>query len=256
MENDDLTTRLADLADDCTPPIDPVTGALQHASRLRRRRAGIVTGVSVLVASATVAGTVLAETSASSPAPSAGRATTTEYLPWPSRGDLGDDQTARAQAVRAWDKAGGGAHRDVRVLYGTGKAGAGTDGSVPTVFLLEGTAKDGELRIAWVTTADSGAGQSDGLTVRADRPAPDPSATVDVGFVVRTGVGGTQQWTAFDLAAPGMTVVVPSIQGAELLPGEKLGPEGVFVERTAGADGTEVFVMRDGATVSNHRIGS
>ncbi|PYC82684.1 hypothetical protein C7C46_10030 [Streptomyces tateyamensis] len=256
MEYDDLSTRLADLADDCTPPIDPVAGALRHASRLRRRRAGIVTGVSVLVASVAVAGTVLAESRASAPAPSATRATTTEYLPWPSRGELGDDQAARAEAVRAWDEAGGGAHREVRVLYGTGKAGVDTGGSVPAVFLLEGMAKDGELRIAWVTTGDSGAGQSGGLTVRTDRPAPDPSATVDVGFVVRTSVGGTQQWTAFDLAAPGMTVVVPSILGAELLPGEKLGPEGVFVERTAGADGTEVFVKRDGATVSNHRIGS
>jgi hypothetical protein len=251
MAIDDLSERLADLAEECAPPIDAAAGAVQRARQLRRRSL-FFAGTSVLVAFAAVAGGALAVTGNGSSEPSAAKTATTGYLPWPARGDLADDEVARAKAIKAWDKTGG-PHRDVRVVYGTKQAGGARPGSLPTVFLLEGIARDGQLRVAWLTTPDSGADQSSGLTVRADRPAPDPSSTQDVGLVIQTDVSGVQQWTALDVAAPGSTVMVPS--PAELYYGEKPPvPAAEFIEGTVASHITDLLVIREGKVVLTHEI--
>ncbi|MGI5243045.1 hypothetical protein [Dactylosporangium sp. CA-139066] len=59
---------------------------------------------------------------------------------------------------------------------------------------------------------------------------------------------------AFDLAAPGYTVAVPSVPGEDLPPGVH-DPPGEFVQRPANGPKTVVTVLRGGQPILEHDLG-
>ncbi|GIE90521.1 rod shape-determining protein MreC [Actinoplanes regularis] len=127
------------------------------------------------------------------------------FLGWASAGDA-LDAGLLAEAVKAWDSTSGSSaspHSAVRPLVAT---------QVPyfgPVVVAQGYDSDGAPRLSFFT-ADRSNGSA--LTLRADRPAPDPAQTQVVSLVSSrltgpSGVASSDYWGTYAIvvAMPGLT---------------------------------------------------
>ncbi|MFI5497013.1 rod shape-determining protein MreC [Actinoplanes sp. NPDC051859] len=122
------------------------------------------------------------------------------FLGWSAAGD-GVDTGLLAEAVRVWDAQESGPHSAVRPLVAMQKYNFGP------VVVAQGYDRSGAPRLAFFT-ADRGHGNA--LTLRADRPAPDPVRTQVVSLVsarltAASGIATENDVVAIAVAMPGIT---------------------------------------------------
>ncbi|WP_433609836.1 hypothetical protein ACQP2P_39445 [Dactylosporangium sp. CA-139114] len=163
---------------------------------------------------------------------------------WPVRGDLAADVNVLPAVVRAWSAD----NQSIKVLY----AGRNFAGKGPEPVVVVAAARDprGQIRIGWFTAFDAPFDAATPLVRQAETAGPAETDVPDLGVVVRV----SDAWVALDLAAPGYTVLVPSVQGPDL-PYGITDPEGEFVQRIISGPRTQVTIMRDGRIVAQHDLG-
>jgi hypothetical protein len=162
----------------------------------------------------------------------------------PARGDLARDTDVRPAVARAW----GAGYSSIALLY----AGRNLAGQGPEPIVVVATAHDGggRPRIGWFTASGRDFTATAALVRRAETAGPAATDVYELGTVVELPSG----WVAFDLAAPGYTVAVPSVPGEDLPPGVH-DPQGEFVQRPVDGPKTVVTVLRGGQPILEHDLG-
>nr|BFE65321.1 hypothetical protein GCM10020063_098470 [Dactylosporangium thailandense] len=163
---------------------------------------------------------------------------------WPPRGDLAADTNVLPAVIRTWNVG----YQQIRVLY-AGRNFAGK-GSEPVVVVAAAQDSHGQKRIGWFTASGTAFNATTPLIRRAETAEPEETGVYDLGVVVNL----SDAWVAFDLAAPGWTVLVPSVPGPDLPYGVN-DPVGEFVQRIISGPRTRVTITRDGQVVAQHDLG-
>lgn len=163
---------------------------------------------------------------------------------WPPRGDLAADTNVLPAVIRTWNVG----YQSIRVLYaGRNFAGKGPE---PVVVVAAAQDSHGQKRIGWFTASGTAFNTTTPLIRRAETAEPEETGVYDLGVVVNL----SDAWVAFDLAAPGCTVLVPSVPGPDLPYGVN-DPVGEFVQRFISGPQTWVTIMRDERIVAQHDLG-
>lgn len=197
-----LRDGLIEVAEAVKPSLAYEAQVMHRARRIRSRRR--VAGVSAaVVCMAVVVATVRLVGVAASPqlvaSPPDG-----PFLGWAAAGNSVDAAPVQ-EAIAAWDRAPGsaGPHTQVRTLA------AERDQLLGMVMVVQAYDATGEPRLGWFTSDKTAGGA---LTLRADRPAPDPVGTQVVSLVSPRltgprGVATTDYWGSYAVAVamPGVT---------------------------------------------------
>lgn len=254
-----LDQRLRDLLSESAAEIAPkplATTELYGAARRRsvRKTTGTVFALLAVAFSSTLFAAQLLRPAPSLPA----TAPDGPFLGWPMITNTAPSTLIDASLAQ-WDTAAQTRHTDVRALA------AMNDTILGPVVVLEGNDANGKARLAILTGQPRDRTGEQRLTLRADRPAPDPQQTKVISLV--TARVGTVQATlpqdasatfVIALAAPGADEVRVQSSAVDQTIGNA-GTRGRFLLRplppNATAVNTRIQIVKDDAAVAEHSSG-
>jgi len=199
-ESSTLRDLLEEIVDEVSPSLGYSAAVKRRAAMLRRRRRtrrllASVTTVCLLSVGGTALHIRLDELDGQDD--TAAAATDGPFLSWDPTGNRARDANLLQQALRIWDNADTGPHGAVHPLL------LDDENALGPVIVVEGRSRTGEPRLAFITAS---ADNKEALSLRVDRPAPDPVTTRTISLVTpwmqSDGSLATSSW-AVALSAPG-----------------------------------------------------